>query len=251
LKVSIITVVYNNAKTIDNAIKSVLAQTYPNIEYIIIDGASTDGTLDIIEGYKDSIDQIVSEPDKGLYSAMNKGLNLATGDVIGFINSDDQIFDETCVASIVQEFDKTGADVVYGNKLFVSPQDIDKTVRYWKAGPFRRKNFEKGWMSPHLSTYIRKTLYDKYGHFREDFKIAADYELMLRFMFKEKSKVAYLDKTLVRMMAGGISNSSLKNILISNLEVYRSWKVNDLSVSPVIIVRKPLNKIKQLFKRNP
>lgn len=247
MKISIITVVWNNKDTIEEAIESVLNQTYNNIEYIIVDGESTDGTVDIIKSFGDKITKFISEPDNGLYDAMNKGVSLATGDVIGFLNADDMLNSDDCIEAIATEFQSEELDVVYGDKIYVDPDDTDKLLRYWKAGEFDKSNYKKGWMTPHLSTYIKRSLYEKYGGFRQDFKIAADYELMLRFIYKNDAKIKYIPKVIAKMRAGGVSNSSLKNILISNYEVYKGWKVNNLSVSPLIILRKPMSKIKQFF----
>ena len=249
LKVSIITISYNSAKTLDETIKSVLEQSYDDLEYIIIDGQSADTTVEIIKSYGDRISTYVSEKDDGIYDAMNKGVSLAKGDIIGFINSDDKLNSEDCIWEIVKVFQVNDCDVVYGDKIYTDSKNTSKVIRYWKAGEYDRSNFEKGWMPPHLSTYIRKELYDKYGKFRTDFKIAADYELLFRFMYKHNANSKYLPKVIARMRAGGISNKSIKNILISNYEVYKSWRVNGFSVSPLIVVRKPFSKITQLFVR--
>tara|TARA_B100000508_G_scaffold140981_1_gene144801 strand:- start:6426 stop:7178 length:753 start_codon:yes stop_codon:yes gene_type:complete len=250
LKVSIITVVWNNVSTVAEAIESVLNQSYSNIEYIIVDGKSNDGTVEVIEKYANKIDTFISEKDNGLYDAMNKGIQIATGDIIGFINADDVINSNNCVEEIVKKFESTNADVVYGDKIYVDPQNPSKVVRYWKSGEFNRNSYKKGWMTPHLSTYIKKDLYNKFGGFRGDFKIAADYELMLRFIYKQEAKTHYLPMVIAKMRAGGLSNGSLKNVAISNYEVYKSWKVNGLSISPLIAIQKPMRKLAQLFKRN-
>ena len=247
MKISIITVVWNNKETIKDAIDSVLGQTYKNIEYIIVDGASTDGTVEVVQSYGKKVDKFVSEKDKGLYDAMNKGIGLSTGDIVGFINADDMLDSNDCIDSIVKVFKQSDVDIVYGDKVYINPADTSKQVRYWKAGEFDRQKYKNGWMTPHLSTYIKKDLYDKYGGFRDDFKIAADYELMLRFIYKYNAKIKYLPKVIAKMRAGGVSNSSFKNIAISNYEVYKSWKVNNLSISPIIMIQKPLSKIKQFF----
>ncbi len=249
MKVSIITVVFNCNNTIEYAIESVMNQSYKNIEYIVIDGASTDGTVNTIGSYSNYIDTFISEPDSGLYDAMNKGIEKATGDIIGFINADDVINSADCIELIVEKFKSTGADVVYGDKIYVDQKNTSKVVRVWKSGTFNRNKYKTGWMTPHLSTYIKKDLYDKYGTFRRDFTIAADYELMLRFIYKYKAKTEYIPITIAKMRAGGISNGSLKNIVISNFEVYKSWKVNNLRISPLIAIRKPLKKLNQFFKR--
>jgi len=249
VKVSIITVVWNNKDTIEEAINSVLNQTYQNIEYIVIDGNSNDGTVEIIKSFGSRISKFISERDDGLYDAMNKGIQIATGEIIGFINADDTINSIDCIEQIVDVFKNNDTDIVYGDKVYVDPTDTSKTVRYWKAGEFCIDNYKKGWMTPHLSTYIKKSVYDKFGGFRNDFKIAADYELMLRFIYKNKTKIKYLPITIAKMRAGGLSNGSLKNIAISNYEVYKSWKVNNLDISPLIIIRKPFRKLIQLLKK--
>ncbi len=250
MKVSIITVVWNNKETIKDAIDSVLNQTYEDIEYIIVDGASTDGTVDVVKEYGAKITKFISEVDNGLYDAMNKGIQQATGDIIGFINADDMLNSLDCIEAIVEKFQLEKLDVVYGDKIYVDPNDVTRQLRYWRAGEFNKSNYKRGWMTPHLSTYIKKELYDKYGGFRNDFKIAADYELMLRFIYKNNAKVKYLPKVIAKMRAGGVSNSSFKNIAISNYEVYKSWKINNLTVSPFIMFQKPLSKIKQYFGDN-
>jgi glycosyltransferase involved in cell wall biosynthesis len=249
LKVSIITITYNSAKTLDETIKSVLEQSYDGLDYIIIDGKSEDDTVEIIKSYGDKISKYISEKDSGIYDAMNKGVSLAKGDIIGFINSDDKLNSKDCVSEIVKVFQLYNCDVVYGDKIYTESGNTNKVIRYWRAGEYDKSNFRKGWMPPHLSTYIRSSFYATYGKFRTDFKIAADYELMFRFMYKHNAKTRYLPKVIARMRAGGISNKSIKNILISNYEVYKSWKLNGFSISPLIVVRKPCSKITQLFLR--
>ena len=249
IKVSIITIAYNNSETISETVESVLKQSYNNIEHIIIDGQSVDNTVEIIKSYGDRFSKYISEKDNGIYDAMNKGVTLAKGDIIGFINADDKLNSNDCVSEIVKVFQIQNSDVVYGDKIYTEANNPDKVVRYWKSGEYNKNNFKKGWMPPHQSTYIKAEFYKKYGKFRTDFKIAADYELMFRFMYKYKAKSKYLPKVIASMRTGGISNKSLKNILISNFEVYKSWRVNGFSVSPLIIIRKPLSKAIQLFTR--
>lgn len=249
MKVSIITIAYNSSQTINETVESVFKQSYDDIEYIVIDGQSADNTVEIIKSYGDNISKYISEKDNGIYDAMNKGVKLAKGDIIGFINADDKLNSNDCISEIVKVFQIHNADVVYGDKIYTESNNTDKVVRYWKAGEYNKNNFKKGWMPPHLSTYIKRGFYEKYGKFRTDFKIAADYELMFRFMYKYNAKSKYLPKVIARMRAGGISNKSLKNILISNYEVYKSWRVNGFIVSPLIIARKPLGKATQLFMR--
>lgn len=246
MKVSIITICYNSAQTIAETINSVVNQTYVDIEYIIVDGGSSDSTLKIINSFQGKVAKVISEKDEGIYDAMNKGLRVATGDIIGFINADDVINSNDCIEKVVQQFISSESDVVYGDKIYVDPSDASKVVRYWKAGNYNKENYKKGWMPPHLSTYIKKELYDKYGEFRTGFKIAGDYELMLRFIYKNDARTTYLPIPIAKMRAGGISNSSLSNIIRSNIEVYKSWKINEIQVSPLIVCMKPFKKVFQL-----
>lgn len=250
LRVSIVTICFNSVDTIENTIESVLNQNYPNIEYIIIDGSSQDGTKEIINNYSSQIATFISEPDSGLYDAMNKGIKASTGDIIGFINSDDMLSNKSVIRKIVKCFEESNANIVYGDKKYVKRYKLDQTVRYWRAGTYRNGKFQNGWMPPHLSTYIKKSLYDKYGLFRTDLKIAADYELLLRFIVKYKNIPVYLPTVIAVMRQGGISNSSIKNRLQSLREVYISWKLNDLEVSPLIVFMKPFRKVLQFFKKN-
>ena len=250
MKVSIVTICYNNGESIKQTIDSVLSQDYHNIEYVIIDGASTDSSMEVISSYGERIAKVISEPDKGIYDAMNKGVDNCTGDIVGLVNSEDMLNSPDCISEIVKVYKETGADIVYGDLIVVKPEAQDKVIRYWRTGEFNRDAFRKGWMSPHMATYIKKSLYDKHGGFRLDMKISADYELMLRFMYKHNAKCVYLPKIVIKMLAGGVSNNSLKNYWTSNYEVYKSWKVNDMKVSPFIIFRKPLSKVFQFLRVN-
>lgn len=250
MKVSIITVVYKNKDTIKDAIESVLNQTYKNIEYIIVDGASTDGTVEIIKSYGNKIDKFISEPDNGIYDAMNKGIKLATGDIIGFLNSDDFYASNNVLEKVTNEFIDKKVDSVYGDLVYVDNKDVTKVVRYWKSKPYKEGLFKKGWHPPHPTFFVKREIYEKYGKFRLEFKIAADYELMLRFLEKHKISTAYIPKVLVKMRVGGKSNQSIKNILKANLECYRAWKVNGLKINPVKLLLKPLSKILQYFPKH-
>ena len=249
MKISIITVVWNNNKTIKNAIDSVLSQTYKNIEYIVIDGASSDGTVEIVQSYGDKINTFVSEKDKGIYDAMNKGIALATGNVIGILNSDDFYASNTIVAEVMNEFKAKSVDSVYGDLVYVNSEDTNKIVRYWKSQTFNEKLFKKGWHPAHPTFFVKKEIYDKYGSFNLDFKIAADYELMLRFLEKEKITSSYIPKVFVKMRIGGESNQSLKNIIQANLESYAAWKKNELYINSFVFLLKPLSKIKQYYNK--
>ena len=248
MKVSIITVCFNAEEWISDAIESVLNQTYQDIEYIVIDGLSNDGTLDVINRYEERISKILSEKDLGIYDAMNKGISISSGDVIGFVNSDDMLHSDQCIEKVMNNFNED-YDVVYGDIIYVDRNDTSKLFRYWKAGSYDKNKYKYGWMTPHLSTYIKREFYEKYGGFDLRFKIAADYELMLRLLYKNNLRVKYLPGVIAKMRAGGVSNNSILNIMRSNLEVYKSWKVNNLKVSLLIVFIKPALKLKQIFSK--
>ena len=249
MKVSIITVCYNAVAHIDETLRSVVMQDHMDIEYIVIDGGSTDGTELKIERYREVIAQVVSEKDHGVYDAMNKGLARATGEVIAFVNAGDMIARRDVVSSMVKEFTKGDADLIYGDALMVDPADITKVKRFWKGGEYKRGNFRKGWMPPHLATYIRRSAYDRFGHFRTDLKVSADYELMFRFLYKHRLPARYVPNVLVRFRLGGVSNRSLAHIWRANVEVYKAWKLNGEHISPLIVLRKPLGKLLQYFDK--
>jgi len=245
MKVSIITVVYNNKNTIKDAIESVLNQTYKNIEYIIIDGASSDGTVEIIKSYGNKISKFISEPDNGIYDAMNKGIALATGDVVGILNSDDFYANNKVLERVVEVFKGCKCDSIYGDLVYVDKNDTDKIVRYWKSKPFNKGLFQKGWHPAHPTFFVKKEIYDKYGLFNLDFKIAADYELMLRFLEKYKISSSYIPEIFVKMRVGGESNKSIRNIIKANIECYKAWQTNGLKINPIVFLTKPLSKIFQ------
>lgn len=242
--VSIITVCYNSAETIEDTIKSVIEQTYNNIEFIIIDGGSTDNTLSIIEKYRHKISTFVSEPDAGIFDAMNKGIKMATGDIIGILNSDDFYKTADSLEEVVNAF--TGDTcAVYGDIEYVNKTETNKIVRYWRSGNFSRRKMEYGWMPPHPAFFVRSEAYKKYGIFNTMFKISADYELMLRLLYKHGLKVKYLHKTLVKMRVGGASNKSIKNRIKANSEDQLARKINNLNYSFLFTILKPIRKIPQ------
>ena len=229
MKISLITVSYNSAKTIETTFKSVLHQTYSDIEYIVVDGGSTDNTLKIAKKYNEIITLLVSEQDNGLYDAMNKGINLATGDVIGLINSDDLFCDPDALNKVAKIFKKDKKlDSVYADLFYVNQKDINKISRRWVTGVQRK--FKYGWHPAHPTFYVKKSVYDKYGLFDLSFKLAADFEIMLRFLEKFKISTTYLEEPLVKMRLGGETNKSFKNIYNQNIECLRAFKKNDLNV---------------------
>ena len=247
--VSIITICFNSSKTIKKTIDSVLTQSYKNIEYIFIDGASKDNTLSIIKNRINDYENcfIYSEPDKGIYNAMNKGLAKAKGDIIAFINADDFYSNAEVLHKVVETFSDSNIDAIYGNLLYVDSDNPNKIIRKWKAGPMSHSSFLNGRMPPHPTFFVRKNVYDTYGGFNETFRISGDYELMLRFLFKEKIKVTYINEYLVTMRNGGISNQSLSNRILANKEDRLAWKLNRIKPRFYTILLKPLRKISQFF----
>jgi len=260
--------------------KSVLAQTYDDIEYIVIDGGSTDGTMDVIEngkrqlvmgkGQGSAVIRIISEPDKGIYDALNKGIKLATGDVIGFLHADDIYADASVIGKVAAAMSQSNADSCYGDLVYVRDRGPGSevmgngrglvrrnthygsrftVVRYWKSRPYENGLFERGWMPPHPTFFVRRKVYETFGFFDTSFKIAADYELMLRFLHRHGISTQYIPEVLIKMRLGGASNGSLKNIFIKTAEDYKAWRVNHLQNRFYTIPFKNLSKIPQFFIR--
>jgi glycosyltransferase involved in cell wall biosynthesis len=229
MKISVITVVYNNERTIDEAIQSVCSQDYDNIEYIIIDGNSTDRTKEIINKNLAHVSVLISEKDSGIYDAMNKGIKNATGEIVAILNSDDVYADTSVLSDIAKVFmaDPT-LDLVYGNLVYVKANDVNKIVRRWVSEPYHEKFFENGGVPPHTSLFIRKHVYDKVGSFDLSYRLAADYEFMLRIFKKYNYRSTYINRLIVKMRLGGATNQSVGNIVKGNLEILRSWTNNGL-----------------------
>jgi len=249
MKVSIITVCFNSEKHIKTAIESVLNQDYDDIEYIIIDGGSTDNTIEIIKSYKDKITTFISEPDKGIYDAMNKGLKLASGEIIATLNSDDLYIDNTIVSTVANSFIKNKCEIVYGDLFYVKQDNTNSIVRKWNTKQFKQGSFKKGWHPPHPTFFVHKSIYLKYGYFNLKYKLAADFELMLRFLEKHKTISFYIKKPLVKMRLGGATNKNLKNIFNQNIECYKAFKNNSLDVSVLYPVYRLIPKLFQ-FSNN-
>ena len=249
IKVSIITATYNSSRTILDTMNSVQKQTYPHIEHLIIDGLSMDYTIGLIQStnFKGTIHRGI---DKGIYDAMNKGIGLASGEIVGILNSDDFYASETIIEEVVSIFNETGCDAVYGDLLYVDGLDTSKVIRKWVSGKYNRENFLQGWMPPHPTFFVRKSVYEKYGLFNISLWGAADYELMLRFLYKNKVTAAYLPKVLVHMRTGGQSNTSIFNRLRANMEDRKAWKINDISPKWYTLNLKPLRKVSQFFIKN-
>lgn len=248
MKISIITVCFNSAETIGDTIKSVLSQDYKTIEYIIVDGGSTDGTRDILKNYRDQIHKYISEPDDGIYDAMNKGIKLATGDIVGFLNAGDFYANETAILQIATSFQKNDCEVIYADLEYVAKNNPGKTIRRWKSQPYRNGLFKKGWYPPHPTFFAKKSAFDKCGLLDLSFNIGADYELMLRFLKKHGSKSCYIPNVLVKMRTGGKSGKNLWQIIKANIECFHAWKKNDLKVGPFIMLKKPASKLVQYVK---
>jgi len=246
MKITIITVSFNSEATIKQTIDSVLAQDYPDVEYIVVDGASKDGTVDILKSYGDRI-KYISEKDKGIYDALNKGLKLATGDVVGTIGSDDFLPNSSVLGHVAEAFIQTGKDVIYGDLQYINPDNDEKIVRYWSSGEYKVENWLKGWMPPHLSCYIKREAFEKYGNYIIDFSCSGDYELMLRMMYKHKLSAGYLPEVLMTMRNGGTSTASWKHRYRANMEDRRAWELNQLQPKWYTLWMKPLSKISQLF----
>jgi len=226
MKISIITVVFNGESTIGDTLESVNAQTYPDVEHIVIDGGSRDRTLDVVRNRGKRVATLVSERDKGIYDAMNKGLARATGEVVGFLNADDFYLDENVLTDVAKVFGNQQIDACYGDLLYVDQEHADKVVRYWRSSAFVPGSFSNGWVPPHPTFFVRRSIYDKLGGFDLDFRIAADFELMLRFMEIGHIRSNYLPRLMIKMRLGGTTNKSLSNIIKQNREIMRALRLH-------------------------
>lgn len=247
MKISIITVCYNSAATIEDTIHSISKQTYPNIEYIVVDGLSKDNTVSIIQKNEGVISKWISEKDKGIYDAMNKGIAMATGDVIGILNADDVYANNDVLSDVMNAFEDESILGVYGDLKYVQQNDISKVIRFWKSGTYRPGKFLEGWMPPHPTFYVRKKVYDDFGVFRTDMPSASDYEFMLRVIHVNGIKLAYIPKVFVLMREGGLSNRSLKHRLNANRDDRRAWAVNGVQPRFYTLWMKPLSKLLQFI----
>lgn len=248
MKVSVITVCYNREATIEQSINSVLGQDYPNIEYIVVDGNSSDRTQNIIESYSDKITKYISEPDKGMYDAINKGLTMATGDIIGLMHSDDVFYDAAVVSKIVDAFKAhADADALYGNGIYVTNDEDQKIVRNRIGGDYDLKNIKRGWLPLHPTVYIKKAVIDQYGNYNLNFKIASDTEFLLRYLYQHKIKVAYLNNYIVKMRMGGLSTDYKRAVAVLK-EDYRIYKYHRISPLTTVL-RKKWYALQQYLKK--
>nr|WP_315250581.1 glycosyltransferase family 2 protein [uncultured Flavobacterium sp.] len=240
MRISIITVCYNRKNTIEKAMKSVFDQDYPDIEYIIVDGNSTDGTKEIIESYRDKISKYISEPDNGMYDAINKGLKLATGDVIGLMHSDDEFYDEKAVSRIVTRFKyDPSIEGVYGDGVYVSNDAQERMIRNRIGGAFSRQRIKSGWLPLHPTVYLKRKIFAKYGLYNVDFKIASDTEFLLRYLYKYKIKMSYINSYIVKMRMGGMS-TNFKRAFEVLYEDYRIYKFHGLAPFLVVFLKKSI-----------
>lgn len=243
MKVSIITVCFNSASTIKETIESVLKQDYPDIEYIIVDGKSTDDTMSVIDNYNNSIASIISEKDNGMYDAINKGINRATGNIIGLLNSDDYFCTNNAVSTIVEAFYKSGAGAVFADVAFVKRFVTNKIVRNYSSKKFVISKFRLGYMPAHPTFYVKRECYENYGLYKTDYKITADFELVMRFLYTYRVPYFYINQTLIYMQAGGVSNQNFMSRYILNKEIVRSCRENDVRTNIMLISLKYFKKI--------
>ncbi|MFI5157968.1 MAG: glycosyltransferase family 2 protein [Sphingobacteriales bacterium] len=245
IRVSLITVTYNAESTIERCIRSVIAQKYQNIEYIVIDGASTDSTFQIINRYAQNIKIIISEPDKGMYDALNKGIKLATGNIIGILNADDYFASDDILTDVATVFMHSNIDILYGNLDFVDQNET--IIRKWRTRIYKRWDFDLGWMPAHPTFYCRKSLFNSLGFYSLEYGTAADYELMLRFMHNTKVNAYFLNKVMVKMQCGGMSNKSPLNRLNAWRFDLKAMRSNGIRFALIALIMKPLRKIGQYF----
>ena len=250
MKISVITVSYNSAATIADTMHSVARQSHPDIEHIVIDGGSTDATLALVAEHGKRVTTVVSEPDRGIYDAMNKGLARATGDVVGLINSDDFYASPDALARIASTFADPTVDLVYADLCYVAQDDVKRTVRYWRSNPFEPGLFARGWAPPHPTLFIRREFFARFGNFDLAFPIAADMELMVRFFEVHRLRSRHLPEVLVHMRTGGTTNRSVQNIVQQNREIWRALNKHGLAASPLrFAIGKLLSRGRQFVTR--
>lgn len=249
-KISIVTVARNSVATIEDTILSVAGQSYPHVEHILIDGASTDGSLGIVNRHLNKFSKTVSEPDMGIYDAMNKGIRHATGDVVGFLNADDVYSDANVLGEIANIFNDATVSACYGDLVYMD-ESLTRVVRYWKSRPYRDGLFEKGWMPAHPTFFVRRTVFERYGDFDLAFRLQSDFDLTMRFLSIYKIQSIYLPRVLVKMRVGGATNRSAANVIKGNMESYQICKKNGLKVTPLFIVKKILSRVPQFFSKPP
>lgn len=247
-RISIITVTFNNEATVEQTVQSVLSQSYSNIEYIIVDGKSSDNTLSIVEKHKNNIAKIISEKDEGLYDALNKGIAAASGDIIGVLHADDFYTHCDVIRKIMNLFYDSDTDAVYGNLYYVQKDNTAVVARRWVSGEYNKEKFLFGWMPPHPAFFIKRSHYLNYGLYNTSLGTAADYELMLRMLYKNNLKAKYLNETIVHMRTGGVSNASLGRRIKANMQDRKAWAVNHIRPRWYTLFLKPLRKVFQFIR---
>lgn len=249
MKVSIVTICYNSGKTLEKTIQSIASQSYNNIEYIVVDGGSKDNTVDIIKKYNDVVSQWVSEPDNGLYDALNKGIRMATGEVVGVLHSDDIFYDEHVIQKVADGFISNGTDAVFADIQFVRHENLNKVIRHYSSKKWHPGRFVWGFMPAHTSFFVKKSKYEELGYYQTDYKIAADYELLIRFLNKNKVSYTYLPMVTTKMLIGGASTSGIKSVIILNKEIKRGCKENGLYTNNFMLYSKYFTKIFEFIKK--
>ncbi|TWT72930.1 glycosyltransferase family 2 protein [Allorhodopirellula solitaria] len=248
MKISVITAVYNRADTIAGAIDSVLGQQNVDLEYIVVDGKSTDSTADVVASYGGRITRSICEPDAGIYDALNKGIAAASGDAIGFLHADDCFADDQVLSRVVEMLADERIDGVYGDLVYVDAGSLERVRRKWVSGPYKVAKFRRGWMPPHPTVYFRKQCYEQFGVFNDHMKTAADYELLVRMMVKHQVPMGYLPQVMVKMRVGGASNASLRNRMHANADDRNAWVINGLPSPWGLRLTKPLRKLPQFLR---
>jgi len=249
LKITVITVSYNSAATIADTMCSVASQTYPDIEHAVVDGASTDGTLEVVKRHGQRVARLISEPDRGIYDAMNKGLRLATGDIIGFLNADDVYADPGVLARVAAAMEHDRLDALFGDVEFVSPERPDKPLRRYRSEYFRPDRIAWGWMPAHPTLFMRHRVYERFGLFRPDYRIAGDFELVARVFHGDTLKYRHVPEVMVRMRTGGISTGGWRNTLLLNREVLRACRENGIKTNLAKILSKYPAKLLEFLRR--
>ena len=251
MSLSIITVCLNSVKTIGETLKSIGSQTYAEVEHVVVDGASIDGTVELVRGFSRKVARLISEPDRGLYDAMNKGIAIATGDIIGYLNSDDVYADDDVLQKVAKAFADVNVDACYGDLVYVQQDDIARVVRYWRSCPYSPGLIERGWMPAHPTFFIRRSILQELGGFNIHYRYHADFDLMVLLFLRSKIRCAYIPEILVRMRTGGKTNRSIRNVIRGNLESLESLRSHGAVVTPMFFVGKLLSRVPQFFRRPP
>ncbi|TWT83872.1 PGL/p-HBAD biosynthesis glycosyltransferase [Planctomycetes bacterium CA13] len=249
MKVSLITAVYNRQATIASAIRSVAEQDYNDLEYIVVDGMSSDGTDAVVASHSDVVTKSIREPDGGIYDALNKGISASSGDVVGFLHADDLLATPKALSAVAAMFDSGNFDAVYADLFYVDAANPDRVVRYWKSGSYNVGKFRRGWMPPHPTVYVRREIYNQFGMYRTDHGSAADYECMVRLMVAHGIRVGYLPQVTVKMRVGGESNASVANRIAANRADQLAWTLNAMKPPWGLRFTKPLRKLPQYWRK--